>query len=326
MPKEVTEKPEPMPIAAPATPSKFHGYERRRVRWEAIQKHPKLPNYRRDLPQIKDLAASIEEDKLQNPLLLWAVPCEPTEMPWGEEVTEQLFLIAGHRRYAAIEQLRSGGSKEFDEIDCSLFRGTPLDALLKSITENVQREDANPLDLGRVFAKILAEENITITELSQRIGKSRPWCSFVVQLHQGDDKIAPQLIKAVKDGVLNHWVAVQVSRQDKETQIEIVRRLRNAMKEGKIKEETAKVKEELEKKRTGKRKIRSVSELRETLERYLIMDKKACDREQLAHLSGIMKGIYWALNNEPDMGEINPEAWLPGYKETVERLLARAGS
>lgn len=312
------------PTAEPATSApSTGGYERRTLRWAEIQKNPKLPNHRRDMPQIKDMAASLEENGLQNPLLLWAVPCEPTAMPWGE-VTEQYYLVAGHRRYAGMEQLRAAGSTEFDEIPVSLFRGGYLDALLKSVTENVQREDANPLDLGRVFTKILAEENITITELAQRIGKSRPWCSFVVQLHQGDDKIAPQLVKAVKDSVINHWVAVSISRQPKEDQIEIVRRLRNAMKEGKVKEETAKVKEELAKKRVGKRKIRSVSELRETLDRYILMDKTKCDREQLAHISGIMKGVFWALNNEPDMGEINPEQWFPGYQDTVERLTALA--
>ena len=297
------------------TPGHKNDYERTTLRWEEIQKSDRFINHRREMKNISELGNSLTETGLQNPIMVWAVPCDPILMPWGDTSTEEYFLIAGFRRYAAIEQIRAeNGSGHFDTVPVNVFRGSLTEALLVSLTENIQREDPNPLDLGRVFHHLHENEGITLTEIAGRIGKKRPWVSFIMTLYRGDDKVSKELVTAVQDGIINHWVAVKVARHPIPYQVDVVRRLRSALKEGNHKAEASKVRSEVDKKAKPKRAIRSASEVREMLEKYIEMPKKDLDPAVQTYLSGLMKGFYWSLNNDPDMSEMDISKWLAGYE------------
>jgi hypothetical protein len=61
-----------------------------------------------------------------------------------------------------------------------------------------------------------------------------------------------------------------------------------------------------------RRKIRAISELLEKLDFYAKMPLDDKTDAQRAHIWGIMKGLYWALNNQIEWPPMDPEKW--GFK------------
>ena len=80
---------------------------------------------------VEDLAESIRETGLINPITLWGAP----------DCT--MYCIAGNRRLAA---LRSIGRNDIVEgVDFTMFNGNEMEARQVTITENLQREDVGVL-------------------------------------------------------------------------------------------------------------------------------------------------------------------------------------
>lgn len=130
------------------------------VPFDQIVVNEEKNNLRADYGNIEELATSIAESGLKNPILV--------KKAKGEERFE---LLHGHRRYRAIKFLIDKG-EEFPKVRAFLAPATYTqdDVLLDMITMN----DGKPLtnyEQGLVFVQ-LRSRGFKDTEISKRVGKS----------------------------------------------------------------------------------------------------------------------------------------------------------
>jgi ParB family chromosome partitioning protein len=151
------------PVESPHTPEQG-GI--RRVAVDAII--PNRANPRRDFDSelLDELAASIKEKGVMQPLLV-----RPTA---GK--AETFELIAGERRWRAAQ--RAG----LHEVPVIVREVDDREALELAIIENVQRADLNPLEEALGYDQLMAQFDYTQNDLGQVIGKSRSHVANTLRL------------------------------------------------------------------------------------------------------------------------------------------------
>ena len=130
---------------------------------EKIKPNPYQP--RRDFDEIalQELAGSIREFGILHPLVVTKI-----EIP-GEHGTDVEYqLISGERRWRAA---KLAGLERVP----ALVRIAPTDRdrLELAIIENIQRENLNPIETARAYAKLQDQFGLTQREVAVRVGKSR---------------------------------------------------------------------------------------------------------------------------------------------------------
>jgi len=139
---------------------------------EKIKPNPYQPRKNFDEESLKELADSIKEFGILQPLIVSRVE---KETPYGRGVEYQ--LIAGERRLRAAQML--GLERVPAIIRPSFEERQKLEA---AIIENIQRADLNPLESARGFAKLAEEFGLSQREIAERIGKSRAFVANALRL------------------------------------------------------------------------------------------------------------------------------------------------
>jgi len=125
---------------------------------ELIGANPHQPRKGFDEGKLKELAASIKEHGVIQPLVLSTQDAD----------TDQKYaIIAGERRLRAAEL---AGLKTVPAI---LREADSQDYLLLALIENVQRADLNPLEAASAYQSLAVEFGLSHEEISKRVGKSR---------------------------------------------------------------------------------------------------------------------------------------------------------
>ncbi len=130
---------------------------------EKIKPNPYQPRREFNTEQLQELAQSIQEFGVLQPLVVTKVE---KEVPSGTEVEYQ--LIAGERRLLASKLV---GLERVPAIIKRVDTGRMK--LELAIIENVQRSDLNPIEAGRAYARLQDEFGLTQREIALRVGKSR---------------------------------------------------------------------------------------------------------------------------------------------------------
>ena len=138
-----------------------------------VESNPFQPRREFDPETLKDLAGSIREHGVLQPIL---VSKREVETPSGLEVKYQ--LIAGERRWRA-SQLAG-----LSQIPAIIRRGVPDDKikLELALIENVQREDLSALERAKAFKQLIDEFKLVQREVAGRIGKSREMVANTLRL------------------------------------------------------------------------------------------------------------------------------------------------
>lgn len=124
------------------------------------------PRTRMDPGSLEELAASIKEQGVMQPILV---------RPVGGGRHE---IIAGERRWRAAQLAELG------EVPC-LVREIPDEAALAmSLIENIQREDLNPLEEAAGIQRLIDEFAMTHQQAADAVGRSRPAASNLLRLLQ----------------------------------------------------------------------------------------------------------------------------------------------
>ncbi len=154
---------------------------------EKIEPNPYQPRREFDEAALKDLASSIREHGVLQPIL---VTKREIETPTGLDVRYQ--LIAGERR------LRAARLAGLTQIPAVIRRGIPDDRLKLELAliENVQREDLNAMERARAFKRLIDEFHLVHKEISQRIGKSREMIANTLRLLS----LPPDIQSALHEG------------------------------------------------------------------------------------------------------------------------------
>jgi ParB family chromosome partitioning protein len=167
----------------PAQESIFH------IEVDKIRPNPSQP--RRDFNQeaIRDLASSIREFGIIQPLVVTKVE---TETPSGVDVSYE--LIAGERRLLASKLL---GLRVVPAIVRNV--GLEREKLELAIIENIQRENLNPVEVARSFQRLQEEFHLTQREVASKLGKSRETVANSVRLLD----LPPYIQEALQKGTIS---------------------------------------------------------------------------------------------------------------------------
>ena len=147
----------------------------------AITPNPRQPRQNFDEDALEELASSIREVGLLQPVVVRKV------MPGRFE------LVMGERRWRACQ--RAG----LEHVP-AIVRGTSDDELLReALMENLHREQLNPLEEAAAYQQLLDDFSATHDELARKVGRSRPHISNTIRLLQ----LPPQVQRRVAAGVLS---------------------------------------------------------------------------------------------------------------------------
>jgi ParB family chromosome partitioning protein len=128
--------------------------ELREVDIDLIQPSPQQPRTRFSDERLEELAQSIQNNGVIQPVLL-------RSRPTGFE------LIAGERRWLAA---RKAGLRKIPAI----VREIPDDRVLElALVENIQRQELNPIEEANAYLRLQQALGITQEDLAQRLGKDR---------------------------------------------------------------------------------------------------------------------------------------------------------
>lgn len=177
---------------------------------EKIEPNPFQPRREFDAETLKDLAGSVREHGILQPIL---VTKREIETPTGLDVRYQ--LIAGERRWRAAQMAG------LSQIPAMIRRGVPDDKirLELAIIENVQREDLNPMEKAHAFRRLVDEFHLVQREIAGRIGKSRELVANTLRLLTLPQEIQESLHSGrISEG---HARAVLMAGDDESKQFEV---------------------------------------------------------------------------------------------------------
>lgn len=155
----------------------------RQVPIEFISRNPKNPRRHFTESELDDLAQSIREHGVVQPVVVRPSPDHPNRFE----------LIAGERRWRAAQRAN------LTEIPVIIRDVDDRTALELAIIENVQRTDLNPLEEGQGYQQLIDEHNYTQVDLAQVIGKSRSHVANTLRLL----KLPAKVQQFINDGQLS---------------------------------------------------------------------------------------------------------------------------
>ncbi len=144
------------------------------LRLDQILPSEKQPRTIFDEERLRELAASLKEHGLLQPIVV-------------KKDGGKYRIIAGERRYRAA---KLAGLKELQSV---LYKGE-LDYLV-ALTENIQRENLNPIEVAEAYAELMKRGGLTQQQLAEQVGKSRPEISNALRLLSLTDAVKRLLIE-----------------------------------------------------------------------------------------------------------------------------------
>lgn len=141
----------------------------------SIRPNGQQPRKRFDAEAIAGLAESIRSGGIIQPLLLRS----------GADGAYE--LIAGERRW------RAAKAAGLATVPAVVRESDERDALLLSLVENVAREDLSPVEEARAYAVLQDEFELSLGDVAERVGKSKPAVSNRLRLLELPDDVLGML-------------------------------------------------------------------------------------------------------------------------------------
>jgi ParB family chromosome partitioning protein len=138
----------------------------RRVPIEFLRRNPRNPRTTFPEAELDDLAASIKERGIIQPIVVRPLPSLP----------DAYEIIAGERRWRAAQ--RAG----LHDVPVVIIDADDKTALELAIIENVQRADLNVLDEAAGYEKLVADYGYSHGDLGTVLGKSRSHVANTLRL------------------------------------------------------------------------------------------------------------------------------------------------
>ena len=170
---------------------------------DEIRPYPYQPRKNFDEENLKDLSDSIRKNGVFQPIIV------RKSSVMGYEI------IAGERRFRASKLAGK------DSIP-AIVRAIDDEQMMEvAVLENLQREDLSPLEEAEAYSTLMKNLKITQSELSERLGKSRPYIANYLRLLD-----LPREVKAfVQDGKLSMGQArTLLALKDKDKLVELAKK------------------------------------------------------------------------------------------------------
>lgn len=130
----------------------------------SISPNPRQPRTQMDEAKLAELADSIQEHGLIQPLIV------------RRESDNSYILIAGERRWRAA-QLAG-----LPTVPVVVKEASPQAMLELALIENIQRADLNPIEEALAYQQLIDDFGLTQEAVAKRVGKSRPTVANIVRL------------------------------------------------------------------------------------------------------------------------------------------------
>ena len=163
----------------------------RNIDVERITPNPEQPRLAFDETSLEELAASIREHGVLQPILVR--PLEDGEFQ----------LIAGERRWRAS---KAAGLPTIPALVEEIDDDTALEI---SIIENLQREDLSPLDEASMYDRMVREHGYSVRRLAQKLGKDKGYLENRLRLADAPEEIR-ELVSLRKDTLSHAYELLKV--------------------------------------------------------------------------------------------------------------------
>ena len=171
-----------------------HGRSRggvRNIDVERITPNPEQPRLAMEQVGLDELAASIREHGVLQPILVR--PLEDGEFQ----------LIAGERRWRAS---MAAGLATIPALVEEIDDDTALEI---SIIENLQREDLSPLDEAAMYDRMVRDHGYSVRRLAQKLGKDKGYLENRLRLADAPDEVR-ELVSLRKDTLSHAYELMKV--------------------------------------------------------------------------------------------------------------------
>jgi len=159
----------------------------------SIRPNPRQPRTVFDEDALDELAASLAEIGLLQPVVVRPVVDVPVDSPVFPVEGAVYELVAGERRLRCAQRLG------WDTIPAMVRPTDDADLLRDALLENIHRAALNPLEEAAAYQQLLADFGCTQEELSARVGRSRPQIANTIRLL----RLPPGVQRRVAAGVLS---------------------------------------------------------------------------------------------------------------------------
>lgn len=159
---------------------------------DRIESNPEQPRLAFDEATLNELAASIREHGVLQPILV-------------RPVDENRFqLIAGERRWRAA---KIAGLMAIPALVEDIDDSTALEI---SIIENLQREDISPLDEAAMYDRMIREHGYSIRRLAEKLGKDKGYLENRLRLADAPVEVR-ELVSLRKDTLSHAYELMKVA-------------------------------------------------------------------------------------------------------------------
>lgn len=155
-----------MADVAPAEEADTPQQADRQIPIDRIQPNPDQPRRQFDDSALSELAASIRERGIIQPLIVRPDPADD----------ERFQIVAGERRWRAAQ------IAQLHEVPALIRDYTDTEVLEVAIIENVQRTDLNPVDEAAGYRQLMDRFGHTQEQLATVLGKSRSHIANLLRL------------------------------------------------------------------------------------------------------------------------------------------------
>jgi ParB/RepB/Spo0J family partition protein len=157
-----------------------------------IESNPQQPRMIFDADALHELAASIREHGVLQPILV---------RPLG---ANRYQLVAGERRWRAS---REAGLDTIPALVEELDDDTALEI---AIIENLQREDLSPLEEATMYDRMIREHGYSIRKLAEKLGKDKGYVENRLRLADAPEEIR-ELVSVRKDTLSHAYELLKVT-------------------------------------------------------------------------------------------------------------------
>lgn len=177
-------------LLAPDRPSRAIGV--RNIPVESIEPNPDQPRMVIDQAALRELAASVREHGVLQPVLV-----RPRD-------NGHYQLVAGERRWRAARIVHQATVPAMvEELDDDT-------ALEIAIIENLQREDLSPLEEAEMYRRMTAEHGYSLRKLAHKLGKDKGYLENRLRLADAPPEIR-ELVSLRKDTLSHAYELLKVA-------------------------------------------------------------------------------------------------------------------
>jgi ParB family chromosome partitioning protein len=161
-----------------------------------IESNPQQPRMVFDVEALHELAASIREHGVLQPILV---------RPLG---SNRYQLVAGERRWRASKE---AGLETIPALVEELDDDTALEI---AIIENLQREDLSPLEEATMYDRMIRDHGYSIRKLAEKLGKDKGYLENRLRLADAPEEIR-ELVSLRKDTLSHAYELLKVPDEKK---------------------------------------------------------------------------------------------------------------